>query len=153
MKQSNLRKPAVAGQFYLSSSKGLKEQIDALVDKKAQRMDVIACLLPHAGYMYSGRVAALTVSRINIKKKIILLGPNHTGYGAPFSIMTEGDWKTPLGQIQINTPLARNLLRQSRHLKEVLNSIDLFNLVAQWMPDAATRQKVLVNNPARLFGF
>lgn len=34
-----------------------------------------------------------------------------------------------------------------------VNSIDLFNLVAQWMPDAATRQKILVDNPARLFGF
>lgn len=117
MQQLKIRKPVVAGQFYPSSSSGLKNQIDALVDKKATKIDCLACMLPHAGYMYSGRVAALTVSRINIREKIILLGPNHTGNGTPFSIMTEGIWQTPLGEVKIDTTLANKILANSKYLE------------------------------------
>ena len=118
MEKSKVRKPAVAGQFYSSSNQGLKNQIEALIDKKATKLDVIACMLPHAGYMYSGGVAGQTVSRINIKNKIILLGPNHTGYGPPFSIMSEGIWQTPLGEIKIDNMLAQQILNHSKYLKD-----------------------------------
>ena len=118
MEQSKIRKPAVAGQFYPSSSQELKNRIETLIDKKAEKSDVIACMLPHAGYMYSGAVAAQTVSRINIKNKIILLGPNHTGYGRAYSIMTDGIWQTPLGEIKIDSNLAKSMLSRSRYLEE-----------------------------------
>jgi len=118
MEESKIRKPAVAGQFYPSSAQKLRDQIEALIDRKANKTDVIACMLPHAGYIYSGSVAAQTLSRINIKDKIILLGPNHTGFGAPFSIMTEGIWQTPLGEIEIDSDLAKQILRSSRYLQD-----------------------------------
>jgi len=118
MEKSKIRKPAVAGQFYSSSSLELKNQIGALIDKKAKKLDVLACMLPHAGYMYSGGVAAETVSRINIRDKVILLGPNHTGYGTPFSIMTEGAWQTPLGEIKIDSILAKKILSRSKYLEQ-----------------------------------
>lgn len=118
MSQFKIRKPAFCGQFYVSSPAGLKDQIDALVDKQAHKIDALACMLPHAGYMYSGRVAGLTVSRINIKDKIILLGPNHTGIGALFGIMTEGAWQTPLGEVKIDSVLAKKILHSSRYLEE-----------------------------------
>lgn len=118
MERSNIREPAVAGQFYPASSQSLKNQIENLIDKNADKLDVIACMLPHAGYMYSGKVAAETVSRINIKDKIILLGPNHTGYGAAFSIMTEGLWQTPLGEVKIDSGLAKQILRRSQYLED-----------------------------------
>lgn len=118
MEKSKIRKPAVAGQFYPSSNQKLKSQIEELINKQANKLDVIACMLPHAGYMYSGQVAAETVSRINIKDKIILLGPNHTGYGAPFSIMTEGIWQTPLGEVEIDNILAKQILNQSKYLED-----------------------------------
>lgn len=118
MERFKVRPPAVAGQFYSSSSLGLKNQIESLIDKKAPKLDVIACVLPHAGYMYSGFVAGQTVSRINIKDKIILLGPNHTGYGVPFSITTEGTWQTPLGEIKIDSTLAKQILNHSKYLEE-----------------------------------
>jgi AmmeMemoRadiSam system protein B len=117
MEKSKVRKPAVAGQFYSSSSHDLKKQIEAFIDKKATKMDAVACMLPHAGYMYSGAVAGDTVCRINIKDKVILLGPNHTGYGAPFSIMTDGTWQTPLGETKIDDTLAQQVLSHSRHLE------------------------------------
>ena len=118
MKEFKIRKPAVAGQFYSSSSQGLKNQIEALIDKNSKKTDVIACMLPHAGYMYSGRVAGETVSCINIKDKVILLGPNHTGYGTAFSIMTQGLWQTPLGEVRIDSELANKILNKSKNLED-----------------------------------
>lgn len=112
-----IRRPVVAGQFYPSSARELKNQIEAFIDKQAVGSDVIACMLPHAGYAYSGSVAAQTISRINIKSKIILLGPNHTGYGARYSIMAEGSWQTPLGEIKIDAALAGQILKHSKHLQ------------------------------------
>lgn len=118
MEKTKLRKPAVAGQFYPASSLGIKNQISGFIDKTAKKEEAIACMLPHAGYMYSGKVAVETVSRINVKEKIILLGPNHTGYGTPYSIMTEGTWQTPLGELKIDSDLAKRLLKSSKHLKD-----------------------------------
>lgn len=124
MERSKIRKPAVAGQFYPYSSQDLRNQIENLIDSafankdRVATLEVIACMLPHAGYMYSGKVAAETVCRINIKNKIILLGPNHTGYGTPFSIMTEGVWQTPLGEVKIDNTLARKILNHSKYLED-----------------------------------
>ena len=117
MEPVKIRRPAVAGQFYPSSEKELRRQIEKLIDKNSSLRDVIACMLPHAGYMYSGGVAAATVSRVNLKTKIILLGPNHTGYGPGFSIMTEGVWQTPLGQVNIDSILANAILHHSQYLE------------------------------------
>lgn len=116
MEQSKIRAPVVAGQFYPSGAAGLKKEIELLINKNKPKSDIIACVLPHAGYMYSGKVAAETVSAIKIKDRIILLGPNHTGYGAAFSLMSEGRWQTPLGEIKIDTDLAARILKQSSYL-------------------------------------
>jgi MEMO1 family protein len=117
MQSKTVRSPHAAGSFYPASSQHLKEQIAKYSDKDAEKKDIIACLLPHAGYMYSGKVACQTVSGINIKDKVILLGPNHTGFGEAFSIMAEGLWETPLGEVEIDSPLAQDLLKNSKYLK------------------------------------
>ena len=96
MEQPKVRKPAVAGQFYPGTAQALRKEIESLVLKQDKPLDVIACMLPHAGYMYSGKVAAQTVSTVKIKEKVVLFGPNHPGYGTPYSIMAEGAWQTPL---------------------------------------------------------
>ena len=117
-----IRKPIAAGPagmaFYLSSPEGLKNQIKGLIDERAPKSEIIACVLPHAGYEYSGKVAADTLSHLVIKDKIILLGPNHTGEGEQFSIMTEGIWQTPLGEVKIDSNLAKNILSNSKYLKD-----------------------------------
>jgi AmmeMemoRadiSam system protein B len=118
MNESNIRKPAVAGQFYASMSDRLRNDIDRIIDKKANPKEVIACITPHAGYMYSGRVAAVTISNVKIRNKIIILGPNHTGYGKPFGIMAEGIWEEPLGDVEIDAGLAQEMLKHSKYLKE-----------------------------------
>jgi AmmeMemoRadiSam system protein B len=118
MPESKIRKPAVSGQFYAGSAGRLKEDIERLIDKEAKTTEAIACILPHAGYAYSGRIAGKTVSCLSVKENAILLGPNHTGYGAPFSIMTEGHWQTPLGKININSDLAKSILNKSIYLTD-----------------------------------
>lgn len=112
-----LRTPAVAGQFYAGSARALREQIRPYIDLQAEKKDAIACLLPHAGYMYSGRIAGKTISRLNIKKRVLLLGPNHAGMGSACSIMTQGIWQTPLGNISIDTHTAEALLQGCRFLE------------------------------------
>jgi len=117
-----IRKPIAAGlagrAFYNSSPEELKNQIKGLIDERASKSEVIACILPHAGYEYSGKVAGSTLSHVVIKNKIILLGPNHTGEGDEFSIMTEGVWQTPLGGVKIDSNLAKKIMENSKYLKD-----------------------------------
>lgn len=113
-----IREPVVAGQFYPGSPSSLEAQLNKLIDKKAQKEDVIGAVSPHAGYMYSGAVAGATLSRIQFKDTFIVMGPNHTGYGKLFSIMTEGTWRTPLGEVKIDSKLGKQMLAGSQNLEE-----------------------------------
>ncbi|MFA6349761.1 MAG: AmmeMemoRadiSam system protein B [Candidatus Omnitrophota bacterium] len=118
MGKSDIRMPAVAGQFYPANANKLREQISLFTEGQAEQANAIACILPHAGYMYSGAVAGKTVASLKIKDRVILLGPNHTGYGVPFSIMTQGTWQTPLGKLKIDSEFAQKLLKRSEILEE-----------------------------------
>lgn len=117
MQNFSVRNPVVAGKFYPASEADIKKQIRSFNIKEGAKTDAIACMLPHAGYIYSGKTAAETASRINIRNTLILLGPNHTGLGAEYSLMTEGFWETPLGRVRINSTLAEKLLENSDMLK------------------------------------
>lgn len=118
MKKAIIREPVVSGRFYPDSALELKRQIESFMPASVQKTDVLGCILPHAGYIYSGRVAVETVSGINIKDTVILFGPSHTGMGAEFSIMTDGAWRTPLGDVLIDRDLAQALLKDSKYLKD-----------------------------------
>ncbi len=113
-----IRNPVVAGQFYPGSPEHLKAMIKGMVDETATREEVIGLVLPHAGYVYSGPVAAAVVSRIEFKDTFIIMGPNHTGMGKPLSIMTGGTWKTPLGEVQVDAELGKQILTDSSYLEE-----------------------------------
>jgi len=112
------RKPVVAGQFYPASPSQLKAMIEQLVDEKGAKEDVIGLVSPHAGYIYSGPVAGAVISRIKFKDTFIIMGPNHTGRGKPLSIMTQGTWETPLGEVEIDSELGKQILAASSHLQE-----------------------------------
>ena len=114
------REPAVSGQFYPASKSKLIEQLEGFINKDVQKKDVIAAILPHAGIIYSGSVAGATVSRIKTKDTIIIIGPNHTGSGKAFSIMTEGTWRTPMGDINIDSDLASAINETSDYLENDL---------------------------------
>ncbi len=113
-----VRNPVASGQFYPGSPSQLKAMIKGLVDEEAVKEEVIGLISPHAGYAYSGLVAAAAISRIRFKDTFIIMGPNHTGEGKPLSIMTQGTWKTPLGRVKIDSELGKQILANSSHLQE-----------------------------------
>jgi len=111
------RDPVVAGRFYPGSAAQLRAMIKTLVDESAPKEEVIGLLVPHAGYPYSGPVTGATISRIKFKDTFIIMGPSHTGLGKPFSIMTGGTWKTPLGEVEIDSELAGQIAAGSSYLQ------------------------------------
>lgn len=113
-----VREPAVAGQFYPGTAASLNKMLDKLASKDIQRKRVLAVVSPHAGFVYSGPVAGAVFSGIKLPDNYIIMGPNHTGRGRPFSMMKEGSWSTPLGEIAINSDLANILLKQSKFLQD-----------------------------------
>ncbi len=115
-----IRKSVVADRFYTGNAQALKKQIESFLNLnvKKESKKAIGVILPHAGYMYSGKVAALTLNKVDLKDNIILLGPNHTGMGMPFSIMVEGIWQTPFGDVVINKDLAQAILKSNNLLAE-----------------------------------
>jgi AmmeMemoRadiSam system protein B len=113
-----LRKPAVAGRFYPADKKALESDLASYLGQVRGDLSARGIVVPHAGYMYSGHVAGAVYSRLKVPARIILLGPNHTGLGAPLSIMTEGSWEIPAGKVAIDTALAKSLMHHCHLLTE-----------------------------------
>ncbi|ACM22781.1 MULTISPECIES: AmmeMemoRadiSam system protein B [Thermotoga] len=128
-----IREPVVAGLFYPSRKDELIEQIRICfldrrigpgelpgpVEKNLQ--NPVGLVSPHAGYIYSGPVAAwgfLEVARIGKPSLVVIIGPNHTGLGKPVGIWPEGFWETPLGRVPVNEEAVEILLNSSRYAEE-----------------------------------
>jgi AmmeMemoRadiSam system protein B len=116
-----LRTPAVAGRFYPSNP----DELTALVRRfasaepeAAPRRRVLACLVPHAGYVYSGHVAGAVYARIALPRKILILGVRHSPRGQPLALISQGAWRTPLGDAAIDEALAAALLAACPLLRE-----------------------------------
>jgi len=118
----NVRPPAVAGQFYPAQPDALRHDLDGYLTPpaagEAEFSRAIACLVPHAGYMYSGHVAGAVYRRLPRRSAYIILGPNHFGRGAPLAFMGAGSWSTPLGQVPLNSDLAQVVRRGCQPLTE-----------------------------------
>jgi MEMO1 family protein len=112
-----IREPAVAGRFYPGDPRELEAEIaqyltppDAAPDAKpAAKRKVIACMVPHAGYVYSGGVAGAVFGAIEIPRNVLILGPRHFPHGANLAINSEGEWRTPLGLAKIDSDLAKQI--------------------------------------------
>jgi AmmeMemoRadiSam system protein B len=103
-----LRQPAVADQFYPGNKRRLLETVTALTPQLtgADKVKALAVIVPHAGYVYSGRTAAATFARVEIPENVVILGPNHHGLGARLAIMSRGSWAMPMGEVPLNTALS-----------------------------------------------
>jgi len=122
-----VRRPCQAGMFYAGTAESLKAQIEECfmhklgpgkLPKVAQNgpHNLVGFVSPHAGYVYSGPVAAHGYYNMALDGKpevIAIFGPNHTGQGSGISIMNEGVWRTPLGDAQIDTETANVVMRES----------------------------------------
>jgi hypothetical protein len=107
-----IREPAVAGQFYPAKASQLRADVTSLLDRSQPPSEAVAAVVPHAGYVYSGPVAGAVFARLSIPETVVLLGPNHTGLGAPVSVWASGAWRTPLGEVEVDEPLAAALLER-----------------------------------------
>ena len=116
-----MRNASVAGQFYASSTAGLRKQVEdcflhrlgpgKLPSVEDKERDILGAVVPHAGYVYSGPEAAHAYYSIAGQKKpktIVILGPNHSGYGSAVAVSRE-TWKTPLGEVAVDSEVAEFL--------------------------------------------
>jgi len=118
------RRPAVSGMFYAGTSGELKQQMEwcykhelgpgvvPMANDNGPR-EIVALVVPHAGYVYSGPVAAHAYKELandGVFDTAVILGPNHTGYGSPVSLWADEDWETPLGKVRVDRELAHDLL-------------------------------------------
>jgi hypothetical protein len=113
-----IREPAVSGRFYPSNPDELQKALTGFFEPVETRLKATGLIVPHAGYMYSGHVAGAVYSRIELPPRNIVLCPNHTGLGAPLSIMKVGAWRTPLGQMEIDEELSAALIEADPHLED-----------------------------------
>jgi len=122
-----IRKPYVANAFYAGTKTKLTQQITDCfthnfgpgqvpkVNEKGPRK-ILGIVSPHAGYMYSGPVAANGFARLaldGIPQTFIILGPNHSGLGSGVSILTDGAWETPVGTTQVQSEVAKSIQESS----------------------------------------
>jgi len=120
----SLRRPAVAGSFYPADKGELIQLIKdsylhplgpgRLPPAPESRAGTLACLAPHAGYIYSGPVAAhsyLHVSSMLDPDLILVVAPNHYGIGSGVSAYMKGEWETPLGRLRVDAQAAEELSR------------------------------------------
>lgn len=104
-----IRNPAVAGRFYTDDPENLRQELRGYLDKSADYLTecagrpAIGCMVPHAGYVFSGMVAGLTLGQIAVPAKVLVLAPSHTGYGPQLSLWPEGVWRTPLGDVPVDS--------------------------------------------------
>ena len=110
-----VRHPAVAGRFYPAVANILSRDLNFYLSSNKQdnparkNIPALGCVVPHAGYVYSGHIAGAVLAALDLPKHFLILGPNHTGLGEPLAIMRQGSWETPLGEVEINADLAAAL--------------------------------------------
>ena len=115
-----IRHPAVAGRFYPSEPELLRDEVLTYLAHSSMLapMRALGCIVPHAGYMYSGHVAGAVLARLQIPATCIVMCPNHTGVGRPLAIISEGAWEMPLGEVPIENNLAAALKQSCPLLEE-----------------------------------
>ena len=113
-KNSSIRTPAVAGKFYPKNPFELEKKVAShLGNLSKKKRKAIGVVSPHAGFIYSGDVVGAVYSQIEVPETVILLGPNHTGLGENISVMKEGIWSMPMGNISIDEVLATQLCKET----------------------------------------
>jgi AmmeMemoRadiSam system protein B len=117
--KEKLRFPAVAGQFYPGEKEELSQMIDEfLKNAKVPKIkgEIFGILVPHAGYIFSGLVAAYCYKAIEGKnfETVVLIGDSHYEYFDGVSIWDRGEWETPLGRVKIDEELAKEILNFSK---------------------------------------
>ncbi|MDD3985584.1 MAG: AmmeMemoRadiSam system protein B [Methanobacterium sp.] len=180
-----IRKPAVAGLFYEIDPNSLIKQIEwcfqsplgpGSIPEIGNKRNIKGVIAPHAGYIYSGSVAAHSYSEIakdGFPETFIILCPNHTGMGSGISAMNQGSWETPLGLVDIDSEFADLLIENTTiidvnsdaHIKEHSAEVQLpflqyfkqdfqFIPITMWMQNIETATEIgdLIHKTANKLG-
>jgi len=114
----SIRPPSVAGRFYPGTAAEVSAAVGRLyAGATPGDRDAVAIMCPHAGWIYSGKLAARTLAQVRVPERVIVLCPNHTGRGARVSVFAEGSWKLPGAEVAIDDELAAALLEESRGVR------------------------------------
>lgn len=115
-----LRLPAVAGQFYPADPRELTRLIRkfSAENPATPKTRARACLVPHAGYIYSGGVAGAVFARVVLPKQVLVVGVRHSPMGEDLAILSEGAWRTPLGDAPLDASLAQRVKAACPGLRE-----------------------------------
>lgn len=112
---SEIRRPAFAGSFYPAKRAELLGTINKFLDavKPESKKRVYCLIAPHAGYVYSGEIAAWAFKRVADEKydSIVIIGLSHRAHIPGPSIYPEGQWETPLGRVNIDKKLAAEIMK------------------------------------------
>ncbi|MCF8369616.1 MAG: AmmeMemoRadiSam system protein B [Bacteroidales bacterium] len=118
------RQAAVAGQFYAADPIQLKKDLAALFApyRSVNKNKVAAIIAPHAGYVYSGNVATSAYSQVDFSRgydNVFILASSHRAYYRGASIYSLGDYITPLGRVEVNQEITRDLIRKHKEFSYV----------------------------------
>jgi len=147
---SVVRHPAVAGRFYASNRETLLRDVRSYLTPQAVSASALGCMVPHAGYMYSGAVAGAVFAKIEVPASCIVLCPNHTGKGRALGIMSSGAWQTPLGEVPINSSLAEALKKRFPLLAEDVDAHRNEHAIEVELPFLQSRRSELTFVPIAL---
>ncbi len=112
------RKPFAAGKFYTANPKDLQQHLQLLFTNSVQHTsenEILAMIVPHAGYVFSGTVAASGYHQIDTEKSyehVFIIAPSHTTYFNGASIYCKGHYETPLGEVKIDIDFVNKLIDQ-----------------------------------------
>ncbi len=112
--EGKLRQPVVAGAFYPEDSTRLRAMVQGFLgsDVPAQASASVGAIVPHAGYVYSGRVAGAglrAASEYGRPERIVLLGASHSGAGGALATPDDTAWHTPLGNVALDVAMIERL--------------------------------------------
>jgi len=152
MTATPVRHPAVAGRFYPRDPEVLREDVHTYLSQTPPHKTVraLGCVVPHAGYVYSGHVAGAVLAALEVPELCVVMCPNHTGMGRPLAIMSEGTWETPLGSVTIATDLAAALKQRCPLLQEDLTAHHSEHAIEVELPFLQIRQPKLKFVPIAL---
>jgi AmmeMemoRadiSam system protein B len=111
------REPVVSGSFYPGTPSILHEELGKYIRFAAKKKKVVGLIVPHAGYVFSGRCAGKGFGSVEIPGTVIILGVNHHNIGHAFAVDGHDYWKTPLGEVQIAQELREKLTAASALFK------------------------------------
>lgn len=147
-----IREPAVAGRFYPGSAGQLQAEVDSMLAVDVAPRQALLAVCPHAGYIFSGATTGKVLGRVVVPRRVALLGPSHQGVGKPVALMSRGQWKTPLGLVELDERLGDLLKKHGPFIEEDETAHKFEHSLEVIVPFLQRRQPDLLLSPICLMG-